>query len=86
MPLSYGQNGVGFYLWNGKSIDAHKAYLTLASGAKAFTFEFNDEPSGIKETFEPYNDTTETYNLNGMRVGKDYKGIVVVRGKKYLKK
>ena len=84
--LSYGQNGVGFYLWNGKSIDAHKAYLTLSSGAKAFTFEFNDEPSGIKETFEPYNGTTETYNLNGMRVGKDYKGIVVVRGKKYLKK
>ena len=84
--LSYGQNGVGFYLWNGKSIDAHKAYLTLPSGAKAFTFEFSDEPSGIKETFEPYNLTTETYNLNGMRVGKDYKGIVVVRGKKYMKK
>ncbi|MCQ2129204.1 MAG: hypothetical protein MJZ08_07240, partial [Bacteroidaceae bacterium] len=84
--LSLGQNGVGFYLWEGKSIGANKAYLTLPSTAKALTFEFSDEPSGIKDTFEPYNGTTETYNLNGMRVGKDYKGIIVVHGKKFLKK
>ena len=84
--LSLGQNGVGFYLWEGKSIGANKAYLTLPSTAKALTFEFSDEPSGIKDTFEPYNRTTETYNLNGMRVGKDYKGIIVVHGKKFLKK
>lgn len=84
--LSLGQSGVGFYLWSGKNIGANKAYLTLTSDAKALAFEFNDEPSGIKETVEPHNHSTETYNLNGIRVGKDYKGIVVVRGKKFLKK
>lgn len=26
------------------------------------------------------------YNLSGMRVGKDYKGIVIINGKKYLNK
>ena len=32
------------------------------------------------------NDVDLIYNLNGMCVGKDYKGIIVVRGKKYLVK
>ena len=43
--LSLGQNGVGFYLWEGKSIDAHKAYLYMgdsAAGTKALGFEFED--------------------------------------------
>ena len=26
------------------------------------------------------------YNIAGMRVGKDYKGIVIVNGKKYIRK
>lgn len=26
------------------------------------------------------------YNLAGMRVGDDYKGIVIVNGKKYIRK
>ena len=49
--LSLGQHGVGFYLWEGKSIGAHKAYLTLnaSAGAKAFIFQFDDDPTGIEE-------------------------------------
>ena len=27
--MSLGQNGVGFYLWDGKPIGANKAYMTL---------------------------------------------------------
>ncbi len=87
--LSLGQNGVGFYLWNGKPIDAHKAYLTLnASGsAKAFIFQFDDDPTGI-ESLTPALSEGEgaAYNLNGVRVDDSYKGIVIKNGKKVLKK
>ena len=87
--LSHGQNGVGFYLWEGKEIGAHKAYLTLnASGsAKAFTFEF-EEATGIHNSqFIIHNsENDEMYNLNGMRVDENYKGIVIKNGKKVLKK
>ena len=43
--LSLGQNGVGFYLWNGKPVGANRAYLTLdgsAAGTKALGFEIED--------------------------------------------
>ena len=87
--LSLGQNGVGFYLWEGKSIGAHKAYLTLnASGsAKAFTFEF-EEATGIHNSqFIIHNSENDVmYNLNGMRVDENYKGIVIKNGKKVLQK
>ena len=92
--LSLGQYGVGFYLWEGKSIGAHKAYLIWdgsSVGAKAFTFQFEDETDGIHSINVNDSSTgSETgdnmYNLNGLRVGKDYKGIVIVNGKKYVVK
>ena len=85
--LSLGQHGVGFYLWEGKSIGAHKAYLTLPSDAKILTFEFNDEPSGIEEVAgEPVEPQGTSYNLNGIRVGDRYKGIVIQNGKKFLRR
>ncbi|MCQ2133318.1 MAG: hypothetical protein MJY90_08315 [Bacteroidaceae bacterium] len=42
--LSLGQNGVGFYLWKGKSLAANTVYLPVSSsaGAKSFTFQFDD--------------------------------------------
>ena len=43
--LSLGQDGVGFYLWNGKPIGANKAYLPLggiAPDTKALGIEFED--------------------------------------------
>ncbi|MCQ2129750.1 MAG: hypothetical protein MJZ08_10020, partial [Bacteroidaceae bacterium] len=85
--LSLGQNGVGFYLWNGKEIGANKAYLTLSESnpAKSLIFEFNEEPSGIEETVESHNlSTSQPYNLNGMRVNDNYKGIVIKNNKKYV--
>ena len=87
--LSLGQNGVGFYLWEGKSIGAHKAYLTQnASGsAKAFIFQFDDDPTGI-ESLTPALSEGEgaAYNLNGVRVDDNYKGIVIKNGKKIYQK
>ena len=87
--LSLGQHGVGFYLWEGKEIDAHKAYLTLESPtmAKAFTFIFDDgETTAIEQPAINGKQSGDTYNLNGVRVNDNYKGIVIKNGKKVYQK
>ena len=84
--LSYGQNGVGFYKWAGKDIAANKAYLEYSASAKALSFEFNGEPSGIESISDNANINASMYNLKGMKVDKNYKGIVVNKGKKYIVK
>ena len=84
--LSYGQNGVGFYKWEGKEIAANKAYLIYTASAKALMFEFNGEPSGIESISDNANINASMYNLKGMKVDKNYKGIVVNKGKKYIVK
>ena len=89
--LSLGQNGVGFYLWKGKEIGANKAYLTLNApfGAKAFTFQFdNGETTGIQEASPKSSPEGKDlmYNLNGIRVNDNHKGVVIKNGKKVLVK
>ena len=87
--LSLGQNGVGFYLWKGKEIGANKAYLTLNAsfGAKAFTFQFDDgETTAIEQPTINGKQSGDTYNLNGVRVNDNYKGIVIKNGKKIYQK
>ena len=87
-----GSNGVGFY-WkeaNGKAFttEAHRAYLVYTpsktTNAKSFLgFDVALEIQGpmVREkiTFDG-----PIYNLSGQRVDKDYKGIIIVNGKKYL--
>ena len=87
-----GSNGVGFY-WKeatGKAFttEAHKAYLVYTpsktTNAKSFLgFDVALEIQGptVREniTFDG-----PIYNLAGQRVDKDYKGIIIVNGKKYL--
>ena len=87
--LSLGQKGVGFYLWSGKAIGANKAYLTLtaSAGAKAFTFQFDDgETTGILKPVMDEKKDSPAYNLNGVRVNDNYKGIVIKNGKKIYNK
>lgn len=89
--LSLGGNGVGFYLWEGKQIGANKAYLTLddneGENAKAFTFQFDDgEATAIEQPTISGKQSSDTYNLNGVRVDENYKGIVIKNGKKVLQK
>ena len=36
------------------------------------------------KTFENTDNSDKTYDLNGMPVGKNYKGVVVKKGKKML--
>ena len=87
-----GSNGVGFY-WkeaNGKAFttEAHKAYLVYtpskATNAKSFlgfdvALEIQGPTVREKTTFDG-----PIYNLAGQKVDKDYKGIIIVNGKKYL--
>ena len=86
--LSLGQYGVGFYLWEGKSIGANKAYLTLdGAKAKAFIFQFDDgETTGILKPVVDEKKDSPAYNLNGVRVNDNYKGIVIKNGKKIYNK
>ena len=87
-----GSNGVGFY-WkeaNGKAFttEAHKAYLVYTpsktTNAKSFlgfdvALEIQGPTVREKTTFDG-----PIYNLSRQRVDKDYKGIIIVNGKKYL--
>ncbi len=84
--LSYGESGVGFYQWKGKEIGANKAYLTLASGAKAFVFDFDDGTTTGITSYDNDNDNDNLYIVNGIRVGSNYKGIVIKNGKKIYQK
>ena len=87
-----GDKGYGFYWMNPTGAafknGAHKAYLPYknAAGAKGFvgfdtTTSINDEPH-----FDTTIDESPIYNLSGQRVDKDYKGIIIINGKKYLRK
>lgn len=92
--FSNGKRGVGFY-WrkaDGGAFEngAHKAYIayTPSSTAQAKSYLVFDTATGVHLTAFPESQMEDepTYNLAGQRVGKDYKGIVIIRGKKYLRK
>ena len=87
-----GSNGVGFY-WkeaNGKAFttEAHKAYLVYTpsktTNAKSFLgFDVALEIQGPTVKEKTIFDGP-IYNLAGQSVDKDYKGIIIVNGMKYL--
>lgn len=87
-----GSNGVGFY-WkepDGKvfTTEAHKAYLAYSPSTTAHAKSFLgfDVALGIEASsaIEKVAISSPIYNLAGQQVDKDYKGIVIVNGKKYL--
>ena len=93
--LSTGAKGVGFY-WDAITEDegatakcaAGKAVLAVptTAGIKS-SFSLDDETTSIHNSqFTIHNSENVMYNLNGQVVGKDYKGIVIVNGKKMLNK
>lgn len=67
----------------------NRAYLSTSynvegAGAKPLTIIFaDDETDGIRSVGNTTEDGVR-YNLSGQKVGKDYKGIVIINGKKYL--
>ena len=91
--LARRNNVTGFYLWDSEAsaIPAGKVYLdtkgTPAKGLEFISFE-NSETDGIRsiENGELRIENSDYYNLAGQKVGKDYKGIVIVNGKKIVRK
>ncbi len=89
---------VGFYyaVDGGTSITngAHKAYLAVPTGsgeAKEYFVlggedETSSEATAISAVEIEIANGATLYNLAGQKVGKDYKGIIVVNGKKYVRK
>ena len=85
--LSFGSNGLGFYEWSTHPLEAHKAYVIKdsANPAKALTFRFEDDVTGINETIKDFmfNDSNMAiYNLNGIRLSKPQKGLNIINGRK----
>lgn len=82
------KNGVsGFKLVKrGVVIPAKKGYLLISNaGAKEF-FAFEGETTGISTVETTPATDGNVYNMAGQRVSKNYKGLVIVGGKKYLNK
>ena len=83
---------LGFY-WGadgGGAFDlaANKAYLAVPAGSAKEGFSFitgEEETDGIKAVSTKVENGVR-YNLAGQKVGADYKGIVIVNGKKMLNK
>lgn len=91
--LACPKDAAGFY-WGAKDggafiNGAHKAYLALQKAAnasktsKSYVFNFNNVSTDIG-IIARSESASALYNLHGQRVGKDYKGIVVSKGRKMI--
>ena len=82
------QSGLAFYEVQNdgaQKVRQYGAYLKAGSSLTSF-FKFTDDATGITE--KPQNRTTDnaTYNLNGMRVNGNTRGLVIKNGKLYINK
>ena len=80
------------------TIAANKAYLRIPNGGGAklnIVFAEDENKQGEEQQGETNSirniantnvNSNVVYNMNGQRVGSDYKGIVIINGKKYLHK
>ncbi|GEM_PF-2645898 len=74
-------------------LDAFKCYLNAPGVTPSklnIVFAEDEEPQGETTSIRNMTNTNVNnnvvYNMNGQRVGSDYKGIVIVNGKKIIKK
>lgn len=81
-------NGVGFSPAKaGSTLKKGKCYIEIDAGSASAKFVGLDETTGIHQVTMPNAAPDDKiYNLAGQRVGSDYKGIVIVGGKKALKR
>lgn len=79
------KNGVlNFYPAGQAKLAANRAYLVVPAGAKIEGL-FEGEVTGINEV-NAKNADSILRNIQGLPVNKGYNGIVIMDGKKYLKK
>ena len=68
------------------------AYSLNVDKTQSITYYFDnvswkvEVTEGIEEVVPVKIQNGQRYNLAGMRVGEDYKGIVIMNGRKYLQK
>lgn len=71
-------------------VAANKSYYVLCTGSKlgfyGLTFTPGGETAIASINADKANENAPIYNLNGQKVSKDYKGVVVKNGKKYIQK
>ena len=83
-------NGVmGFYLYKGTTLGAHKAFLSgnaVQANVNGLTFLF-DEVTDVEQIItQPHTIESAIYNINGQRVTQPAKGLYIINGKKvYIK-
>ena len=85
--LQNGVEGVKFYRVAADkqpTIKANHAYLSIASSVKSFSLDEALVTAIGKISADVVN--SDYYNLSGMRVGENYKGIIISNGKKVIKK
>ena len=86
LVLANKSNGVGFYTWAGGNLPAGKVYLVNPNSSREF-FGFDEGVATSISTIDNGQLTMENaYNLQGQKVGSEYKGIVIVNGKKVMVK
>ena len=70
--------------------EANTEYLVFCNGSKlgfyGLTFTAGGESAIANISADKANENAPVYNLNGQKVSKDYKGVVVKNGKKYVQK
>ena len=90
----YGLSGDTFKKVNAGNVRAGKALLPAefvnediipSTGAKAFTFVFEDDDATAISSVETFTEEGAIFNLAGQRISKMQKGINIVNGKKILK-
>lgn len=67
------------------TIDAFRGFIEVSGkkpGARSLNAVFNDEPTGIETINREPITVSQTFNLQGQRVGEGHKGLVIKNGKK----
>ena len=82
-------DNLGFYKAKNNKVATNRAYIQVPaelSGAKSFTINLEDDPTGIVNLNDNVNaNEGAIYNLAGQRLSKMQKGINIINGKKVLK-
>ncbi|MCR5180660.1 MAG: M60 family metallopeptidase [Bacteroidaceae bacterium] len=76
---------VGFFKWDGTTLQANRAYITAAtvqgSSAKGFLVDFSGEQTAVENVPQSTTDVP-VYDLSGRRVIRTTSGLYIVNGKK----
>ncbi len=89
--LAYGNEGLAFYRVNGETtINSNECYIPALEGVQANVLylpaAMTSDATAIAEVLEQNNENTTMYNVAGQRVNDNAKGLIIVKGKKMLKK